>query len=83
MTAEEIVSRLIDENKISGEEAIVLIKALLAKEQNTWLPKGLTEGTEPTISRYPVVMYGVSSPDQWVTEGRQSDIARIVEQLQK
>lgn len=83
MTAEEIVSRLIDENKICGEEAIVLIKALLAQKQNIWLPKVQTEGTEPTISRYPVVMYGVPSPDQRVSEGRQLDITRIAEQLKK
>jgi hypothetical protein len=59
MTAEEIITKLIDEDKITGEEAVVLLKLAIAAEEKGNLT---TPIDIPIPTPYPndiVVMYGV------------------------
>ena len=69
MTSEQIIQRLLDENKISVKDAMVILKDLakIALQQimpNTWVAPDDTVPPQP----FTVVMYGVQTPSTTYNE---------------
>lgn len=64
MTSEDIIQRLLDENKITVKEALVLLKDLakiaVTNKWNDWFPGTTISSPEKPFDNNIVVMYGVN-----------------------
>lgn len=58
MTSEEIIQRLLSEQKITVEEAMVLLKGITNKNTNIGWPYVEPWPNYPTYPNYPIVYYG-------------------------
>ena len=85
MTAEELITKLIDEDKITGEEAVILLKLVIkageeGKEQDISVPKdiripGITYPEPSSPWKDVVVMYGVQTYPSYTKAGDIIDVS--------